>query len=918
MSHTHHTSHSPYSQRALLALLILAFVAACDDGGREPDYQFVSRGEGEANTEPLVVIRSGTRWPGGLVAGTITLEGRRLYRYFSTGGNAEELLWVTEAGIFVAGDSKSRLYAHPRLWLPATIRVGMRWRGHTDDDGRADYEYAVHEVSVADTVAGPRRVWKIGKNDPETGNTIEAVFWAEGLGVHREPGDPLYVAPLEDPPKVAIPTVSTSGLTPLLDAEGEPVVIDNFLVHGATRITPPTGPSLLWLDGAMWVYEQFESSGPTRQGHCYSWDGAGFGDVPTVDAVFEDGMLTGAVCPAGTVEGKTIVTGGLAWVKDDIHWLVMEGGPPMVDVFSARAAYLDADGDLALLASHGWQQAQYLETHKFATWPLTDNAMPTRRIWGGWSGPPWQGAILHGPGPVHGEPSFAFRDPGARLLVTTIDGDYLARPRLFFGPNGAVGRHVTREGQTQLFVTARGTVDRLVLDAGEARLERVAQLALPKGHWAQAVLDDGDRLLVYTTDGVRPRQNSIGTTFVWTAPLAPSPAAVPLFPELAPTVEWLGDDARVCWADTAEAVDPATWTIGGHPPAKTFVDPDAGCLTIIRDRDLEGPLDAYPHLIEGKIPGVGRMRLAGGTELGDFTMPVVIQQLVRSIASLTGGGSSSMTLVTAPGGFPASVPPRYIGEFGLWVPDRSGAGLWAYVADPDNVNTGYDHFLYLYDATPEAFLIGHWPTGDDPYYVRFSAEAGGIVFLEDRGSNDLLWHQRPDGTLTQLPDFPDGYYLQQIRANGELCGFNLYLDQVFCAAPDGTVLREAPGPAGFGDEYIPLGDGWYLALIASGVVGSVNLDTFETVTFTGVTQINRLSSDASGRLFAIARDAADTFMAVQVLPTGIVPVDELDFTAVTDRAPCPDGRPMGILALDEVVYVEVFGTDCSAIRRYYY
>ncbi|MBI2374908.1 MAG: hypothetical protein HYV07_13010 [Deltaproteobacteria bacterium] len=140
---------------------------------------FVSRGEGAPNAEPLWPLRLGYRHEDWTVLDVADGDAGKLISFVNMrDGNWVRFLGATD-GLYVISTAEAGRRPEPFLVVPAEARVGMEWQQHTpirtiDDRGQPDYIYdldtpftfTVASNDLVPTPFGLKRVWNIRVRGP--------------------------------------------------------------------------------------------------------------------------------------------------------------------------------------------------------------------------------------------------------------------------------------------------------------------------------------------------------------------------------------------------------------------------------------------------------------------------------------------------------------------------------------------------------------------------------------------------------------------------------------------------------------------------------------------------------------------------------------------------------------------------------
>lgn len=187
----------------LVALLGLLLGAGCggDDDDAAGDFTIVEEGDGPANTLPLRTLSNGDRFGVGrffgaggdndgravITRGPFQMGDFEVYRDIldsqrAASLNAEIFHVEDENGVWLVGGSEDGLLPGGILTVPATVRLGMRWKS-SPGSSFEDYTFEVTDRLVLDSDLGQDSVlWQIGQIfEGDTGPTVYR-WYAEGWG----------------------------------------------------------------------------------------------------------------------------------------------------------------------------------------------------------------------------------------------------------------------------------------------------------------------------------------------------------------------------------------------------------------------------------------------------------------------------------------------------------------------------------------------------------------------------------------------------------------------------------------------------------------------------------------------------------------------------------------------------------------
>jgi hypothetical protein len=820
----------------LWSFLLLLAVAGpgCSCGGPSQLQQltltYINLGTGPVNTAPLWTLRPGQVFDGMRVLEEVEVEGRRVfpvvpmgpphafagyrdYRYFS----------MSQDGILFHGSLRYGLFTRPVLWIPATVRQGMEWEsdpfGNSPAvDGGVGLKVrckASSAVANYTPYSTDQVVWEIACSD---GWFIrETTRYAVGVG----PLANNFVLPQDTPTALSppLPAVQPQALN-----DGKPLIKDFFAESVSAIVNPARdGTSArLVAKGTVAGFSQGGVEGspvnaylPAQASVCGLFDGQGISRPPDMgENNFEQ------VCPppAGTA---VMPDGSLKYVlaRREFYGGAYPGDPtpttygPYVPVGvertpsgEARVFAGTADGLARIHVGEYTNRPAYeLGGAKSLGDPfagiLFDQSSQPRHWWlkrdaaGGLAL-----GIPHGDG---------------RVLSAYLEGDHFTRiePALvpFF-----VSVKVGADARDYLHVTPAGRVERIHLGAEGMRLEPLAQVTLPKGHWAVGALEHGGKLVVFsqgdylgwdtqlegTPGGSKPPSfdltipPQLGNIYGWSVPLptgtTPGPIPAPFrYTAVIPD----GTDVKVCWSGR-EPKDLTGWNLG-DAPASGVMTVGESCVLVMRDLQSVSGLWNQSNRsqtawwrVEGNLPGLGR------TLVGvDPTVPYYAHRIWEDLplAPLKGGGFISREHEYFPG---AAVRGPGVAPAGH-APDSAGHGFWAlWYPDHDCGQPSPCAEVRRWDREVHVYKYA-LPASDFPQAVYTRAVQGGGALI---GYHFIA----PDGTHSavpapalppQDPNYPQKTVVAWGRlADGTACGAifdRTYPDltQLYCIAPGGAERR---------------------------------------------------------------------------------------------------------------------------------
>jgi hypothetical protein len=631
----------------------LLFVAC---GGEEPGRLVIdSPGEGPSNTAPLWVPRPGPlgpswvhelpsfamsedRWVGGrrvFVAGQqnrLTFDSRisRAEPY------AARFYGRHEDGIYLEGDSREGLYDPPILWVPKTVKVGMRW-SHAP---RWSFEVISREE-------GPPARWTIAVTDRErrftnqtnTGTIRGAAYletYVEGgpFGPYwQELGSDAWLTQDSVPPPADPPDVPELELTALNG--GKPIaegILPSYFgavvardEAGAERIDLSVGGRIPWL----------VNSGLTAA-FFIEIDGGSCGRyAPASDSMIALDSSENACSDARSAvvdnAGRVLRIMSEGWSRH-FHCVPAMGTGATFTCNPEKLGMLGIvrgdDGEATVFAADN------------SVWVLPhdggDSAMGDG---GAVRGANWK--------PVPGAPSatpalwLPREDGDGWSILTVATGGllsmHLSRDGRAVGPipfrdeGGNLGVASDANGRRVLRTHPDGAIERLTWDTTGIHIEPLARVMPKRDRLLVGAVELGDRLLLLTLHdfegadtqyfpggrdpAVRP---ALGELRLWSAP-KPAGNLTPRAPG-----ELTRFEAEL---DTASQSDVGMCRFSGEPsldgwiargtPALAYRTSN-GCLTLVPDKARD---DGVPGTVSGRLPALGAftMRVPGGegTSFGD-------------------------------------------------------------------------------------------------------------------------------------------------------------------------------------------------------------------------------------------------------------------------------------------------------------
>lgn len=913
--------------RALAAPTLVAALSASACGSSKsapPGVEWLADGAGEANAEPLELIRPGRRaFSGDLWGNATTFRGRQVL-----GSTRDAIYRETTDGIVVDGTFSGGFYDRPLLVIPRTVRVGMKWSSTGSAvDGAIVFEVESREVRL--TPFGRRPVWVIGWNFASGGRQPHVYVEGRGEDPGSGPRVDASIVPLDEPRAVTEVDLPEVQPTPLLGPDGKQLSWTDTNLGTATLLDPGMGGArTIALSGGQSAIGLDGTAIASASVICLKWDGA---TASIVQPTLASGLYyKGPGCPASNPTSGMVHwrAGHTAIVlPDGTYW--PNGGPAMA-VFANPdhgASYLERTSvghnlvqvtDWSMFGSaYGGPQRRLFGMSDAATWSMNDYDADAKFA---------PAAMLTGPGPADAwptwDPSFGFVDWDSRIWPTRVHADTLEPPLPAAGLIGSLS-HTTRLDGRTTYLSSFGHVDRLVVTNDGLHRSRVANVALPAGHTLVSAVEDAGRLLIFSVL-TRPRSWSnpaaIGDGFAWTVPLG-TPVDEPIDAQLGVRARWLGAHAQVCWPASSEPFDPTGWKIRGVPAAAVLADSTGRCALVVRDFDAmaadvwqgsaaNAPLDW--NSLEGKIPGLGRVAFGGGVPSVEL---LPYRDRLTDLAALPGGGAVGTNFYYAPGGVALGTPANAHDAPARAFVDPGGNGLWSWGTKQKTSAADTETYALLYRGATSLRVV--LPTTTTGQYKNptpaGSGEGGGVILT----LGDDTWFVSPDGKYETLPVTANTRWVRHRRKNGLYCGTNGA--QRFCmdAAGIQVLSKPADGLELTAVGWVALGDG--SLLFARSAAGSqplqlvrVDPDTFAAAPYPDATRpataLLSLQVDAHGQLWGALKLANGDQVGGRLGPTGCEPIDSMKW-ASTQGAGAGGIAPSEIYPFDEMTVV--YGIDKS-------
>jgi hypothetical protein len=763
----------------------------------------------------------------------------------------------TADGMVRYGTSDGGPFAEASLLVPTTVRVGMSW-----DLQFSDFE--VMNRTEAVTPWGKKPVWTIEQRYHHDDSKCTRVY-VEGHGLLSD--SCLLLGPVDG----AIELLGDEQFTApeaveMMPLAGGGVAFEMDTAAGqvwAVDIAPGDKPMIMSVIGAH--RPSFLEAGMDTNTHrCLevSPEGGAYEiSPPPVQTSFVSGgnyevMRGPPTCPYGLVKKNSWSDLGdrhasNAWMRPDGSGGVWYGRSQADGTIYTKNGHFVSDSLLALVGF--------------------GNSEPQSIFWNAITQHQWQAFATLSGQLVGGDPVMGLTPPhstGDALIVGLImpsgalvqaDLDLemaftVPRSGPFAGPFRTI--RTTPQRQDILLASPGGAIDRLVLVDGEWQRQPVVNVSLPYaaagvvGAFAlEGTGDSTERLLVmtrsfltitFTDNGEVVKQFLDPFSHLFTVAVPETPPVRPWLGALSVTAEKLGADMRVCWKAAGEP-ETEGWTLGGATPGAVLAHfEDSRCVAVFRDPEKALPVDEPGAMVvEGPIPGVGRVRIAmmPGAETTDS---------FGGGAPLTAGGFVSSKALYGPGGVKVKAM-NLIYPYAEYYDDLAGHGMW--YLHPGGDESG----LYLVNENGLNYITNFG-------YFQTTTQGGGIVISGVH--EEKRWIQ-PDGTELELPHLNAEAY--GVLSNGTQCGsrmtWNMNVSgeqEVSCVTLDGEVHILGLGVTEFwfmkeNKDWMPMDDEHFLIynpeLDSTRIVDGIEF----TIAPYEDGQIESHTFDAEGRLYGLLK-----------------------------------------------------------------
>jgi hypothetical protein len=871
----------------------------------ELNYTVTNEGSGTANTEVLEPLRpgqlltvSGDAPNSRIVGGPVLVGDQEFVEVWYTrdieGFSGSSWERHTEHGLARYGSSDGGAFAEASLLVPTTVKVGMTWELQ-----HSDFEVTSRTEEI--TPWGMLPVWTIDQHYPHD-DSVCSRSYVEGYGLRHDS------CALWGPVDGAVELVTEEEFK-----APETVILQPLAVGGIAFRMNAAARTMFAIDAAPGEKSMVIATvGESRQNFMEAWtdedrrclevtpDGIAFerSPVPTEDPGADgwDLIWGPPTCPGEFTNYGLFLTrsdrhAAYAWMRPEALGGVWYGRGSEDGRLWGAIGGKNSDNVMAVVGfGQSTPQAFVLNTTMNKQWDAFLD------LSGQLAGGTPQMALTPSHA-VDGETTTGLVMPSggmAQVTITETGMEGVPRAGPYVGPFTSV--RVTPDMRDVLLASPAGAIDRLTFGDGGWKREPLVNVALPlddAGIVAAFALEGaadggGERLLVATRSyppftvwnsaGEVEDQFPDPRSYLYIATLPDTPPERPWLGALSVTAEKLGSDMRVCWEASGEP-ETEGWTIGGAPAGAVLPHfDDKRCVAVFRDPEKALPVDEPGAMIvEGPVPGVGRVRVAmmpGAGGAASFT----------GGAPLKAGGFISSEALYGPGGIKVKA-------MDFWYPyaefynDIGGHGMW--YLHPGGDESG----AYLVDETGANYVTNFG-------YFQVTTQGGGLVMS---GVHEEKRWILPDGTEYELPHLNVEAY--GVLSNGTQCGsrmtWNMEVSgeqEVSCITLEGELHVLGLGVEEFwllneNKDWMPMDDTHFL--IYNPELDSTRIvDALEfTIGHYEEGQIEGSTFDAQGRLYGQLKGLWYEFTA-----DGPVPLDLSGFEEDT-----------GSINVDKDVYIITVG-----------
>lgn len=914
--------------RYICTILALLAIAACG-GGAGPDVDWTAKGSGDPNVEPLQPLTVGSRTVGSNFGDIWSYDaliehGGRQFVRVRVGRptemsdlNSVLMLRESDLGVELWYTSRDGWLPSPVLLVPATVRVGMRWRAKVR--GKSRYEFEVTTRDLQRTAYGERPVWSIQETNLTTAAVIERRY-IEGVGFTEvdsasQPSYASFMRPLDPRPTPPYPTLPATPLTPYIF---EPGVFDGLQTTSVSLVRPADSSSATLI--VKGITECAASNCDVDL--CFAVEGASTtresisGPVDT----YHQGRRCSYQRFAENLPHFADDASGAFVNAHDVYWVPRDrrGGQDGVTAIFADPDSLEprilagSSGGANILSDLGW--AAYSTTQGSGAqdprplggqWAMLSNLVGKLALENTTNEDTQTTAFsLAAPGQT---PQFAVLSRNKVLMYATLVDNTLPTPTPVATLSGQPSVTTDQYGQHLLITSPDGRIDRIVVADGTLVPEAIGRVELPAGEELVGALDlsgtlDGEGKLLLTTftrsyEHLNERTDHEWTTRFYTTTMQP-PVRWSFPPTAGVIAAEFGADVIVCWPPTSEEFNTEGWTIAGVS-ARQALPFGKACAQIVRDvvhdpalggADLSKP--DHSTLVEadalfadmrfdteGPIPGVGRVSLGVAKITTNLYSLFSAPMGGNPFAALADGGYVSPAYRYTAGGLKEGVliPPTTSGPRDRTIADRAGAGLW---------QTFYGGEVALIGRESQTFAPPPEATAHPQALLDAFASAGGGLVVRYATGSDPAWAASStwflldaEGTWTTLPPPPSGSRGYLVRtASGVLCGSSIVGDwesyEPYCVDATGALVGSVASTQDTKD-WVDLGDGTFLIGNLDGTVGMSRFDpAAQTVTPWDARDLaGDAQYDAAGRAYGALDDGTGERVVGRLAPDGFEPID---------------------------------------------
>ncbi len=656
---------------SLFVLLVGGLVTLLPACGDDAGPTIESRGEGPANERPLWVPRPGPIGPvqvGDSLRPSYTMSedrlvgGRRVFaagwqqatEFFESGLGPAEPYFVRfygrhEDGIYLEGDTRAGLYDEPVLFVPSTVRVGMRWshppRWTFEVVGRGEGSPVTWRIRVIDAerrTTNPENTLVL-KGEPYFLTFYEGSpmgpFWTFHTNRLRgEAGgdEPAWLWQDEVPPPAEPADVPELALRPLNG--GEPIAEGVVPTFFGVVVHPTSDRLELTLDGMATTIENSGITGAFFVGGeatlCGSYD---VGDDRVTAAGDDPDQCRDPRVTIIDKDDRVLRIPAKGGWRRYFYCVPATGtdGTPTCNPqsFGLAGIYRADDGtamvffegrDSTMVAPHDGTLEGPMSAEAGAPWVALANSDIADEVGGSALWLPEQDGT--------GWSLLVSKRDGLQTVHVAADGR-VDRVTPFRDEGGNLGLTTDKSGRRLLRTHPDGAIERILWDGDGVRRQPLARIGLEPNRVLVGAAEVGDRLLVLTLHdfaGTDPQYSTVGRygdeinvgadravrpelgrLQLWEATLpasAPPPIAPGELTRLVAALDPSGSDAALCGFSGKAPLD--GWTISGAPVI-AFEHGTDGCITLVGDKARDFGVPGY---ITGRLPALGPLRMQLGKQ----------------------------------------------------------------------------------------------------------------------------------------------------------------------------------------------------------------------------------------------------------------------------------------------------------------